>query len=131
MDRKRRILIADDETDLLDLMKYRFEGAGYEVLTAANGREAYDILMKEPVDLAILDIVMPGMDGRDLLTALKKHASTTRIPVIITSAKDEYYNKGPVLDLGAYDYVEKPFDDAALLRLVKKAISSTEEAKGL
>lgn len=101
------ILIADDEAEIRDLLRLYLENSDYNVLEAANGLEAVSILEKEKVDLAVLDVMMPGMNG---LRVLKKLRETSNIPVMVLSAKDTDADKILGLDLGADDYLTKPFN---------------------
>ena len=101
------ILIADDEAEIRDLLRLYLENNGYDVLEAADGLEALTILEKEHIDLAVLDIMMPRMDG---LHVLKKLRESNNIPVLMLSAKDTDADKILGLNLGADDYLAKPFN---------------------
>ena len=101
------ILIADDEAEIRDLLRLYLENSGYDVLEAADGLEALAVLEKEPVDLAVLDVMMPRMNG---LHVLKKIRETSNIPVLVFSAKDADSDKILGLNLGADDYLTKPFN---------------------
>lgn len=101
------ILIADDEAEIRDLLKLYLENSGYDVREAADGLEALEVLEKEHVDLAVLDVMMPRMNG---LHVLKKIRETSNIPVLAFSAKDADSDKILGLNLGADDYLTKPFN---------------------
>ncbi|MDO4514079.1 MAG: response regulator transcription factor [Lachnospiraceae bacterium] len=101
------ILIADDEAEIRDLLRLYLENSGYDVLEAADGLEALTILEKKHVDLAVLDVMMPRMNG---LHVLKKLRETSNIPVLVFSAKDTDADKILGLNLGADDYLTKPFN---------------------
>ena len=101
------ILIADDEAEIRDLLRLYLENSGYDVLEAAERLEALAILKKEHVDLAVLDVMMPRMNG---LHVLKKIRETSNIPVLVFSAKDADSDKILGLNLGADDYLTKPFN---------------------
>ena len=101
------ILIADDEAEIRDLHRLYLENSGYDVLEAADGLEALEVLEKEHVDLAVLDVMMPRMNG---LHVLKKIRETSNIPVLVFSAKDADSDKILGLNLGADDYLTKPFN---------------------
>ena len=101
------ILIADDEAEIRDLLRLYLENSGYDVLEAADGLEALEVLKKEHVDLAVLDVMMPRMNG---LHVLKKIRETSNIPVLVFSAKDADSDKILGLNLGADDYLTKPFN---------------------
>ncbi len=100
------ILCADDEKEIRDVFRLYLEQSGYNVLEAENGMQALDILKKEQVDLVLLDIMMPGIDG---YRTLKNIRENNNIPVIIVSAKSAESDKILGLNLGADDYIVKPF----------------------
>lgn len=101
-----KILIADDEAEIRDVLHLYLEKDGYEVVEAADGVEAMEKIKKEQPDLAILDIMMPGLDGYRVLRNIREN---NNIPVIMLSAKDTDADKILGLDLGADDYITKPF----------------------
>ena len=107
MHMKYVILVADDEAEIRDLLRLYLENSGYDVLEAADGLEALEILEKKHVDLAVLDVMMPRLNG---LHVLKKLRETSNIPVLVFSAKDTDADKILGLDLGADDYLTKPFN---------------------
>lgn len=102
-----RILVADDEKEIRDLLRLYLEKDGYQVAEASDGREALSLLEQGETDMALLDIMMPRMDGYNVL---KKLRETSNIPVMILSAKDRDTDKILGLDLGADDYLAKPFN---------------------
>ena len=101
------VLIADDEKEIRDLLRLYLEKDGYQVLEAEDGRAAVSILEKEEVDLALLDIMMPKMDGYQVLKRIREGSN---IPVMVLSAKSQDADKILGLDLGADDYLAKPFN---------------------
>lgn len=101
-----KVLIADDEAEIRDVLRLYLEKDGYDVTEAADGMEAMEKLRKESPDLAILDIMMPGLDGYRVLRNIREN---NNIPVIMLSAKDTDADKILGLDLGADDYITKPF----------------------
>ena len=101
------ILVADDEAEIRDLLRLYLENSGYDVLEAADGLEALAVLDKNHVDLAVLDVMMPRLNG---LYVLKKLRETSNIPVLVFSAKDTDADKILGLNLGADDYLTKPFN---------------------
>lgn len=101
-----RILIADDEAEIRDVLRLYLEKEGYEIIEAADGLEADTLLKKEKIDLAILDIMMPGLDGYRVLRNIREG---NNLPVLILSAKTSDSDKILGLDLGADDYITKPF----------------------
>ena len=101
-----KILIADDESEIRDVLRLYFEKDGYEIVEAADGMETMEKLRKENPDLVILDVMMPGLDGYRVLRNIREN---NNIPVIMLSAKDTDADKILGLDLGADDYITKPF----------------------
>jgi DNA-binding response OmpR family regulator len=118
------ILIADDENDIRNLVKISLEENGYTVLTAQNGKEAWDILTSQDVQLAILDVMMPVMDGFNLLRKIREHST---IPVIFLTARTDDVDKVLGLGLGADDYIEKPFSIAELVARVGAQLRRNNE----
>lgn len=115
---EKNILIVDDEKEIVDLVELYLRNA-YNVFKSYNGVEALEIMSKNNVDLVIVDIMMPNMDGHTLIRTLREK---TDIPIIIISAKTEGYDKIIGLELGADDYISKPFDPLELLARVKAQI---------
>lgn len=101
------ILVADDEKEIRELLRLYLENAGYKVVEAADGQQALDVLRSQKIDLCLLDIMMPKMDGYHVLQELRKKSN---IPVVIISAKDSDSEKILGLNLGADDYMAKPFN---------------------
>lgn len=118
------ILIADDESDIRNLIKISLEENGYTVLTAQNGKEAWDILTSREVDLAILDVMMPVMDGFNLLRRIRERST---IPVIFLTARTDDMDKVLGLGLGADDYLSKPFSVAELVARVGAQLRRSNE----
>ncbi|NLM57676.1 MAG: response regulator transcription factor [Clostridium sp.] len=118
------ILIADDESDIRNLIKISLEENGYTVLTAQNGKEAWHILTTQDVHLAILDVMMPVMDGFNLLRKIREHST---IPVIFLTARADDMDKVLGLGLGADDYLAKPFSIAELVARVGAQLRRNNE----
>ena len=117
----KKILVIDDEGDLLELAKTRLEVSGYSVLTLDSGARALEVAKREKPDLILLDVVMPGKNGCEVCRDLKADAATRGIPVIIFTAHypEEEYLKVGSSAIGADDYVLKPFDPKELLAKIK------------
>ncbi|MCM1283347.1 MAG: response regulator transcription factor [Muribaculaceae bacterium] len=113
------ILIADDEAEIRNLLRLYLENEGYTVIEAENGRRVLELLKESKVDLCILDIMMPGMDGFHVLQEMRK---TSNIPVMILSAKDADSEKILGLNLGADDYLAKPFNPLEAIARVNSNI---------
>ncbi|ETT72190.1 response regulator with CheY-like receiver domain and winged-helix DNA-binding domain [Paenibacillus sp. FSL R7-277] len=110
------ILIVDDEKEIRELLRLYVEKDGYTVIQAGNGREALKQAAAARVDLAVIDIMMPELDGYQLIKGLREHSN---LPIIVVSAKTENHEKILGLDLGADDYVTKPFDPLEVLARIK------------
>jgi two-component system alkaline phosphatase synthesis response regulator PhoP len=119
MDR-HKILAIDDEPEVVELLKKRLEKAGYEVVTATGGKEGFKKAIEQKPDLILLDIIMPEVDGLTVLRKLKTEETTTRIPVIMVTAKGMTGSIFEAKSYGATDYIIKPFQWNELLRFVKR-----------
>lgn len=119
-----KILIADDEADIRNLIKISLEENGYTVLAAQNGKEALDLLLSEDIHLAILDIMMPVMDGFNLLRKIREYNT---IPVIMLTARTDDMDKVLGLGLGADDYLSKPFSVSELIARVGAQLRRSNE----
>ena len=114
-----KILVCDDDREIVEAITIYLEKEGYSVIVAYNGKEALDTLRREQVQLIILDIMMPEMDGIEALLRLREYSS---IPVILLSAKSEDADKINGLNVGADDYITKPFNPLELLARVKSQL---------
>ncbi|MDH4247701.1 MAG: response regulator [Deltaproteobacteria bacterium] len=117
-----RILIADDEEHLGYMIKFKLEKSGYEVDWCVNGRDALKAVQDNPPALVILDVMMPGMTGFEVLEAIKTNAALKSIPVIMLTARGQEDDTVRGITLGAADYITKPFRPAELLARVKRLI---------
>ena len=113
------ILVCDDEKDIVAALKIYLSGSEYHVLEAYDGQSALNLLDKEDVQLVLLDIMMPGMDGIETLTRLRK---TSNVPVILLTAKSEDTDKILGLDVGADDYITKPFNPVEVMARIKSQL---------
>ncbi len=118
-DEQHTVLVVDDHQNNRDLIGRRLERAGYRVLLAENGPEALDAVENETVDLIVLDVMMPGLSGIDVLQILRKQHSAAELPVIMATAKDQSEDKVEALSHGANDYVTKPLDFPEVLARVQ------------
>jgi DNA-binding response OmpR family regulator len=121
------LLLVDDEAEIIKLMQIYLEHEGYRLLTARNGLEALDIACNETVDLMVLDLMMPGMDG---LEACIKIRETRKFPIIMLSAKGQELDKITGLSVGADDYVTKPFSPLELVARIKSQLRRTRSYLG-
>lgn len=116
------ILVVDDEKDLLDLVVYNLKKSGYETLTAGDGKQALSQVSKAQPDLIILDVMMPGLSGTEVLTRLRADPATAKLPVILLTAKSEEVDQVVGLTVGADDYVTKPFSMKVLMARVESLL---------
>ena len=121
----KRLLVVDDDPDLLAMLRLWLERAEYAVETATDGREALDVLWRKTFDCVVLDIRMPVMDGWAVLEALQ--TSPVAAPVIVASAHLSAADHQRVMDLGAAAFIDKPFDTPDLNRLIEDVIAASEE----
>jgi len=120
------ILIADDDPVIQKLLAVNFEMEGYRVVTASDGAEALERVASDHPDLAVLDVMMPLMDGLDVVRALRADPGTRTMPVILLSAKAQAVDINRGLEAGADAYVTKPFDPAELLDKAAALIGTAE-----
>lgn len=119
---KARILVVDDEEDILELIRYNLERQGYQVHTVDSGLEGIRATESTPPDLVILDLMMPGVDGLQVCTQLRGSARTADLPVIILTARDAEEDIVRGLQAGADDYMTKPFTPKVLLARVEAVL---------
>lgn len=125
---KRRILVVDDEKDIVDLIAYNLRQEGYDVLTAYNGRVALESAALRP-DMIILDVMMPELDGYETCRRLKADPRTAAIPVIFLTARSAEADEVIGLELGADDFIQKPISPRKLIARVKAAFRRLEPAR--
>ncbi|MEN4389483.1 response regulator YycF [Streptococcus pyogenes] len=119
----KKILIVDDEKPISDIIKFNLTKEGYDIVTAFDGREAVTIFEEEKPDLIILDLMLPELDGLEVAKEIRK---TSHVPIIMLSAKDSEFDKVIGLEIGADDYVTKPFSNRELLARIKAHLRRTE-----
>ena len=115
MDAKKTIMVVDDNPDIVTIVKTILEGKGYTVQCAYNGQEVFTLLQEQRPDLIVLDIMLPQMDGLEVLTRLKGAPETSSIPVILLTAKVQYEDVLGGYKLGADYYITKPFTSTQLI----------------
>jgi DNA-binding response OmpR family regulator len=108
------VLAADDDDDILELVAFRLEHAGYRVLQARDGAEALELSRRSSPDLAILDVMLPKIDGFELTRRLRQDESTSRMPIILLTARTQEADVQRGFDAGADDYIRKPFSPQEL-----------------
>lgn len=121
-DEKKRILVVDDQREILDVTSLVLGNAGYAISTASSGDEALDRLTREPFDLMLLDINMPGMDGWETLRLLRADDQLEQLVVIMFSVKGEVSDQVHSVQQGASGYVTKPFEVDELVERINRAL---------
>ena len=118
----KKILIADDKPEVLELVRVSLEGEDYQIIDASDGKEALEKIKKEKPDIVLLDIVMPKVDGFEVLSQLKKDIKLKEIPVIMLTARGQKLDKDKGRELGAQDYIVKPFSPSHLLYKIEEVL---------
>jgi two-component system phosphate regulon response regulator PhoB len=126
---KGKILIIDDEQDIRQLLKYNLEREGYQTIPADTGEKASEITKTELPALIVLDLMLPGIDGLDVCRKLKNDPATENIPIVMLTAKDEESDIVTGLELGADDYITKPFSPKVLIARIKKILQRSRPAE--
>ena len=119
---KEKILVVDDEEDILELIRFNLVREGYKVLCAPSGEEALSIGQSENPDLVVLDLMLPGIDGLEVTRVLKNDSRTMDIPIVMLTAKGEEADIVTGLELGADDYITKPFSPRVLVARVRAVL---------
>ena len=119
---QKKLLLIDDDPNLILLVKDYLEFRGYEVVTAENGREALDVLDQQTPDMIICDVMMPEMDGYSLVSAIRSDPKTSWIPVLFLSAKGQSQDRVKGLNIGADVYMVKPFEPEELVAQVESSL---------
>ena len=131
---KPRILVVDDEPEAVELIEFNLKQSGYTVGTAADGADALKKARSQPPDLIVLDVMLPEMDGFEICKTLRLDPSTTKVPIIMLTAKAAEIDRVLGLELGADDYLTKPFSTRELLLRIKKILARgqfSEQAENL
>jgi two-component system alkaline phosphatase synthesis response regulator PhoP len=126
----RKILVVDDEEVLVETIAYNLEQSGYQVETAATGVSALEAAHRESFDLIVLDIMLPGMDGLEVCRQLRREDRTATVPIIMLTAKSEEIDKVVGLEVGADDYVTKPFGRRELLARIRALLRRADYPVG-
>ena len=121
-----RILVVDDEKDIVDLVAYNLEKEGYETLKALDGESALRLIRTKSPDLVVLDLMLPGIQGLEICKRIRKDPETAAIPIIMLTAKGAEIDRVIGLEVGADDYVTKPFSVKELLARIKAVLRRTE-----
>lgn len=122
-----KILIIEDDEQIRNFMCYALKNEGFQILQSETGEQALAVTQKEQIEMLLLDLGLPGMDGTEVLKAVRKHSE---IPVIIISARDQDEEKAAALDMGADDYLTKPFSVTELMARIRVAFRHYHRTKG-
>ena len=125
--KKETILVVDDEEDILELVRYNLQREGYQVEAASSGEKALKLARQQPPELIVLDLMLPGMDGLDVARHLKNDARCRQVPIVMLTAKGEEADVVTGLELGAEDYVTKPFSPRILVARIKAVLRRRNE----
>jgi DNA-binding response OmpR family regulator len=120
-----KVLVVDDDPVIVELLRVNFEIEGFEVVSAGDGTEGFERTLADRPDVVLSDIMMPRVDGLQLLTRLKRDVGTRSLPVILLSAKAQTAEVQQGLDMGADDYVTKPFDPLELIDRVNAVLAKS------
>ncbi len=123
---KKIILVVDDEKDIVDLVTYNLEREGYVTIRAYDGHATLEMIKKNRPAMVILDLMLPGIDGMEICRYIRKNTHTERLPVIMLTAKSEAVDRIIGLEIGADDYLTKPFNVRELLARVKAVLRRTD-----
>jgi len=124
---KEKILIVEDDKDIAKMLEYNLKKEGFKVIGASDGEDALDLAVRQYPDLILLDLMLPGIDGLEVCKSLKKEGKTSAIPVIMLTAKGQESDKVVGLELGADDYVTKPFSPRELIARIKAVLRRVTE----
>jgi len=119
---RNRVLVVEDEPDIAEVLEYNLASEGFEVATANRGDTALETIRRDPPDLLILDLMLPGLDGLELTRALKREPPTSKVPILMLTAKGGEVDRIVGFELGADDYIAKPFSPREVVLRVKAVL---------
>ncbi|MCF2132583.1 response regulator, partial [Strepomyces sp. STD 3.1] len=122
----KKLLVVDDEQSIVTLLQYNLQQAGFEVLTAMDGEEGLELANSQELDLIVLDLMLPKMDGIEVCKKLRQQK--VMVPILMLTAKDDEFDKVLGLELGADDYMTKPFSPREVVARVKAILRRTQFA---
>ncbi len=126
---RQRVLVVDDEEHILELIKFNLDKNGFEVVTCDNGEEAINLLENDLFDLVILDLMLPGIDGIEVCKYVRKIEGLEKLPIIMLTARSEETDRVLGLELGADDYMVKPFSVRELVARIRAVLRRSEDKK--
>ncbi|MCF7873341.1 MAG: response regulator [Candidatus Omnitrophica bacterium] len=118
----KKILIVDDEPDILKIVIFRLKNKGYQTISATSGEEAFQLLGEDKPDLIILDLRMPGINGDEVCRRIKADNNLNKIPVILLTASTGHDIAGLAKDIGAVDFIRKPFDSQHFINKIENVL---------
>lgn len=118
----KRILVVEDEPDIAEVLQFNLDRAGFEVDLERHGDRALEAIRKQPPDLIVLDLMLPGLDGLEITRLLKRDPATARLPLVMLTAKGEEVDRIVGLELGADDYIAKPFSPREVVLRIKAVL---------
>ncbi|MBU4252689.1 MAG: response regulator [Candidatus Omnitrophica bacterium] len=124
---KEKILIVEDEKDIVKMLEYNLKKDGFKVIVAQDGEDALDLALRQYPNLILLDLMLPGINGLEVCKSLKKEIKTASIPIIMLTAKSQESDKIVGLELGADDYITKPFSPRELIARIKAVLRRATE----
>ena len=127
----KKLLVVDDEEDILELVRYNLEKEGYKITCAISGEDAVNKIGATTYDLILLDLMLPGIDGLEVASRLKKNSRTENIPIIMLTAKGEEADIVTGLELGAEDYITKPFSPKVLAARIKTVLRRKDKSPNI
>ena len=126
----KRVLLADDEPNIVESLRFLLERAGFDVLVATDGREALDTALQEKPDVLVLDLMLPELDGYEVLRQLRANEGSASLPVLMLTAKGQRIDRETALKCGADLFITKPFANAditaAVMELADKALATSD-----
>ncbi len=128
---KEKILIVEDDKDIIKMLEYNLKKEGFKVIHASDGEDALDLAVRQYPDLILLDLMLPGIDGLEVCKALKGENKAAAIPIIMLTAKSQESDKVVGLELGADDYVTKPFSPRELIARIKAVLRRANDKEKL
>ena len=125
----KKITVIDDEKDLVETIKSFLGIRGYDISFAYNGEDGLKVIREEKPDVVVLDVMMPKMDGRDVLVQMKKEETLKDIPVLLLTAKEEDIHREYCIEMGAYEFIPKPYNGKILLRQIDKIFEKKQRGE--
>ena len=122
----KKIIVVEDEKDIADIIAYNLEREGYRIVKVYDGRSAWDLIRTEKPDLVLLDLMMPGISGLELCKLIRGQAPLAKLPIIMLTAKTDPTDKVLGLEMGADDYITKPFHMSELIARIRAVMRRTE-----